>query len=50
MKYQINLHSLDDDDFKPQVKSGWGMSGPQGGAGGNAQPSSLGMQKKSQAA
>eukprot|EP00347_Sterkiella_histriomuscorum_P022446 403338458 len=40
---------VDDDGFKPQVKSGWGIGGPAANTA-NAQPSSLGMQKKSQAA
>lgn len=40
-----------DGDFKPQIKSGWGLGGEKaGGAAGNNQQSYLGMQKKTQAA
>jgi hypothetical protein len=46
-------HYIDGDggDFKPQIKSGWGLGGAGGpnAAGGNQQ-SYLGMQRKNQAA
>ena len=44
------LITILDGDYKPQIKSGWGLGGEKGAPGGGSQQSYLGMQKKTQAA